>query len=343
LKGDEVDDGAEDVGQGDVGATPPGGESDAGQLLGLDAGGDRRVAEQGRGDAEARHGLAEALAEELAPEREDSQPREEKDDGAVTPLDRLGREQRAARAGEAGEREHEPEQEQPAVETAERAIEREQEQRKGRCRCPDQRGEGQPGPHRGDQGAEAGDAGGEEGGASEEGSGRRAGQALGVGGDAGGQVLELEAGQNDGDDEGGQAQAGGNSEQPAEEGIRADDDERDACDQQRQGGERGHRRILLSDQRTTGGQVGRQRGRDLSAPRFEQDTADGHRTASGVSCCRGVQRPAASPKPVPRTSPPPRPQTSRGGAALVQAICANRSLALTREPLRFREVLRRLR
>jgi hypothetical protein len=68
VEGGEVDDRAEDVGEGDVGAAAPRGERDPGDLLGLDARGDCRVAEQGRGDAEARDGLAHALAEELAAE-----------------------------------------------------------------------------------------------------------------------------------------------------------------------------------------------------------------------------------------------------------------------------------
>jgi hypothetical protein len=68
VEGNEVEDGAEDARQGDIAATPPRRQGDAGELLGLDAGGDRRIPEQRRGDAEARHGLAQAVPEKLAPD-----------------------------------------------------------------------------------------------------------------------------------------------------------------------------------------------------------------------------------------------------------------------------------
>jgi hypothetical protein len=63
--------------------------------------------------------------------------------------------------------------------------------------------------------------GGEKGGASEEGFGRRSGQTLGVRCDSSGEVLELEAREDDSDHERGETQPGGEREQAGEEGIGA--------------------------------------------------------------------------------------------------------------------------
>lgn len=56
-----------------------------------------------------------------------------------------------------------------------------------------------------------------------------------------GEVLELEAGEDNRDDEGGKTPPGGEGEQSAEEGVGADDDERDAGEQQRDCREGWHR------------------------------------------------------------------------------------------------------
>lgn len=98
-----MDDGAEDVGERNVGSSPLRRQGDACELFCLDAGRDGGVAEQRRGDGELRDDLADAFSEKLTAERENAEPGDEQEDEARAgaPLRRLRRKERAAGAGEA--------------------------------------------------------------------------------------------------------------------------------------------------------------------------------------------------------------------------------------------------
>jgi hypothetical protein len=101
VEGDEMDDGAEDVREGDVSTTAPCRQGDAGELLCFDTRRDGGIAEQRRGDTELRDGLADALSEKLAAERENAEPGDEQEEEAraAASFRRLCRKEGVAGAG----------------------------------------------------------------------------------------------------------------------------------------------------------------------------------------------------------------------------------------------------
>ena len=89
--------------------------------------------------------------------------------------------------------------------------------------------------------ADPGDAEGEEAGAAEKSAGGRVAEAFQVGGDAGGEIFEFEAGDDDGEDEGGQSQPRRARQEPVEEQFGAGNDKDEPGNNQREGGERSDR------------------------------------------------------------------------------------------------------
>src|SRR5215218_265338 len=140
IEGDEVDDGPDDVAQGDIATSAPGRYGDPCDLLSLHTGGDHRVAKQRLRDPEALHDPADPLPQRLAADAEQgdaADERRQRSSQAARLAGRggrglrvLGRNQGSPRAQESDEREHEPADEQAAVEPAELAVEREGEEGK---------------------------------------------------------------------------------------------------------------------------------------------------------------------------------------------------------------------
>jgi hypothetical protein len=133
--------------------------------------------------------------------------------------------QGAAGAGDRRERECEPGEEDGAVETRQRPVEREREERERRRRRPDDDGAGKDRPERGHSRAEPRDAEGEKRRAAEERAGRSVLEPTRVRRDAGGEVLELEARDDGGEDERREPQPARRAKDAFEEELGAGDDE----------------------------------------------------------------------------------------------------------------------
>ena len=236
-----MDDRAEDVRDRDIRAAATGRHGDAPHLFGLHACREHGVAEQALRDAEAVDNPSKSLSEKLTGDPEDDETAHDARPGEALLRELARFEEGPAGAPETQERDAEPDDEHRTFETRKRSVEAEEEQRKRGGGGPCQSGRRKSRSKGRDQGRGAGHPEGEEGRSAEERSRSCVREPVQVGRDPGGEVLDLEAREDNRECECRNAEPSPRREDSLEEELGTGHDEEHSGCEHGETHERGHR------------------------------------------------------------------------------------------------------